>query len=237
MGMRIARDFASMGWMVGAAARRRERLDELKAEFPDRIVTRTIDVTADDAIDRLHELVDAMGGMDTMFYAAGVGWNDPSLNAERTDVTVETNVAGFTRFVDAAYHYFAEHATAERRGQIAAISSVGGTKGIGASAVYSASKRYQWTYLEAIEQLSRNQRLPIDVTDIRPGFVDTPLLGKAASAYPLIMSIDYAAPRIERAILRRRHVKVIDWRWACVVALWRCVPRRLWRRLNLAFPD
>jgi short-subunit dehydrogenase len=235
MGMRIAADFAAKGWKVGAAARRQERLDELAAKYPDSVVTMAIDVTAPDGVDRLHELIEKLGGMDTMFYAAGVGWNDPSLDAARTDVTMDTNVMGFTRFVDAAYHYFAKYATADRRGQIAAITSVGGTKGIGASAVYSASKRYQWTYLEALEQLARNQRLPIDITDIRPGFVDTPLLGNAASSYPLIMSVDHAAPRIERAIERRRHVTVVDWRWAFVVALWRLVPRPLWRRLNLAF--
>ena len=61
-------------------------------------------------------------------------------------------------------------------------------------------------------------------TDIRPGFVRTPLLdGKRA--YPMEMSIDYAAPRIELAILQCRRVAVIDNRWR--------MPQCLWKHISL----
>ncbi len=48
--------------------------------------------------------------------------------------------------MNAAYKYFRDTANLHR-GQICAITSVAGTKGIGISATYSASKRYQWTYI------------------------------------------------------------------------------------------
>ena len=106
-----------------------------------------------------------------------------------------------------------------------------GTKGIGISATYSASKRYQWTYLQAIDQLAHKQRVNVSITDIRPGFVDTPLLN--GKEYPMEMSIDYVAPRLEKAMLRARRVAVIDSRWAVVTALWKMVPDCLWRRVEL----
>ena len=50
------------------------------------------------------------------------------------------------------------------------------------------------------------------------------------------MSIDYVAPRIEKAMLRRRRIAVVDARWAVVTALWRLIPDPLWRRLSLTLP-
>ncbi len=47
----------------------------------------------------------------------------------------------------------------------------------------------------------------------------------------MLMDLDYAAPRIELAILRRKRVQVIDWRWNVAVGLWRIIPAALWTRL------
>lgn len=231
MGMRVASDFARMGWRVGVAARREEPLKELKALYPDRIEYMTIDVTAPDAVERFYKLIELIDGMDYMLYAAGCGWRNPELDAARDEETVGVNVLGFTRMVNAAYKYFKDTANVHR-GHIAVITSVAGTKGIGISATYSASKRYQWTYLQAIDQLAHQQRVNVAITDIRPGFVDTPLLN-GKTDYPLEMSIDYVAPRLEKAILRSRRVAVIDSRWAVVTALWKMVPDCLWRRIEI----
>lgn len=233
MGMRVATDFARMGWRVGVAARSEEKLKEIKALYPERIEYMTIDVTAPDAVDRFNKLIELIDGMDYMLYSAGCGWNNPMLDEAFDTRTLEVNVLGFTKIVNAAYKYY--KATANlHKGHIAAITSVAGTKGIGISATYSASKRYQWTYLQAIDQLAHVQHVNVAVTDIRPGFVDTPLLDGNKN-YPLEMSVDYIAPRLEKAIIQAPRVKVIDSRWAVVTALWKMIPDCLWRRINLDF--
>ncbi len=231
MGMRIATDFARLGWRVGIAARREDRLKAVKDLYPDRIEYMTIDVTAQDAVDRFYKLIELIDGMDYLLYAAGCGWRNPQLDDARDRQTLDVNVVGFTRIVNAAYRYFKDTANLHR-GHIAVITSVAGVKGIGISATYSASKRYQWTYLQALDQLAHQQHVNVAITDIRPGFVDTPLLAGDQN-YPLLMSIDYVAPRIERAIMRGRRIAVVDSRWAVVTALWRLVPDPLWRRLQL----
>lgn len=231
MGLRVATDFARLGWRVGVAARREKCLRELKSLYPDRIEYMTIDVTSDDAVSRFNRFVDRLDGMDYMLYAAGCGWRNSELDEARDEETVKVNVLGFTRIINAAYKYY--KATANlHRGHIAAITSVAGTKGIGMSATYSASKRYQWNYLQAIDQLAHIQHVNVAVTDIRPGFVDTPLLDGAKS-YPMEMSVDYVAPRLESAIVSGRRIAVIDSRWAVVTALWSMVPDCLWRRLSI----
>ena len=231
MGMRVACDFARMGWRVGIAARREDRLKEIKALYPDKIEYLTIDVTAADAAERFYKLIELIDGMDYLLYAAGCGWRNPGLDEAIDEQTVAVNVAGFTRIVNAAYKYFKDTANVHR-GHIAAITSVAGTKGIGISATYSASKRYQWTYLQAIDQLAHQQHVNVAITDIRPGFVDTPLLN-GKKDYPMEMSIDYVAPRLEKAILRARRIAIIDSRWAVVTALWKMIPDALWRRIEI----
>ncbi len=229
IGMRVATDFARLGWRVGIAARREEQLKSLKEKYPDRVEYMTIDVTAQDAVDRFYKLIELIDGMDYLLYAAGCGWRNPDLDNAVDDQTVLVNVYGFTRIINAAYKYYKQTASLHR-GHIAAITSVAGVKGIGISATYSASKRYQWTYLQAIDQLAHQQHVNVDITDIRPGFVDTPLLN--GHGYPMEMSVNYVAPRLESAMLRGKRVAVIDSRWAVVTALWRMIPDALWRRIE-----
>lgn len=232
MGMRIATDFARAGWRVGIAARNEQRLKAVKDLFPEQIEYAVIDVTAHDAVRKFEDLIETIDGMDILLYAAGTGWYNPELNLGKDEATIGVNVTGFTRIVNAAYRYFKATANTSR-GRIAAITSVGGVKGLGVSAAYSATKRYQWTYLQAIDQLAHSQHVNVSVTDIRPGFVDTPLLAGNQN-YPMLMSIDYVAPRIEKAIMQRRRVAIIDSRWGIVSALWSAIPNALWPHISIA---
>ena len=117
-------------------------------------------------------------------------------------------------------------------GHIAAITSVAGTNGIGRLSAYSSSKAMAQKYLIALEQLSRSEGAEITFTDIRPGWIDTPLL-KPHHRYPMEMDLDYAVPLIIKAIVRRPRVAVIDWRWNILVGLWRALPNCIWTRLSL----
>ena len=75
----------------------------------------------------------------------------------------------------------------------------------------------------------------IRFTDIRPGFVATPLL--AGDDYPLLMQPGPVARRIFRAIVRSRRRVVIDRRYAVLVFCWRLLPAWLWERLPIRKRD
>lgn len=229
IGLKVAADFVRLGWRVGVAARRTEPLEALKKQYPKRVEVMKLDVTAPDAVERFNKLIELTGGMDHLLYTAGCGWQNPDLDEGKDRRTLEVNVLGFTAIINAAYKYY-KNRESRALGHIAAVTSVAGTKGIGISATYSASKRYQWTYLQALDQLAHIQNVPVKITDIRPGFVSTPLLDGCRD-YPLQMSLAYAAPRIERAIIAAKRVAVVDARWAVVSALWRMIPDCIWRRL------
>ena len=228
MGQEVARLFLAQGHRLGIAARRADRLEALKQEAPDRVVTATIDVTAEDATSRLRALIDELGGMDLFFYVSGIGKQNRELAPEIELSTVNTNGMGFTRMIGEAYRYFAE----QGRGHIAAITSIAGTKGLGPAPSYSATKAMQNVYLQALEQHANARKLDIRFTDIRPGFVDTDLLA-GDFRYPMMLKPEKVARQIVKAIHNKRHVVVIDWKYAVITAFWRRLPRVLWRHLKL----
>ncbi|MDE6013139.1 MAG: SDR family NAD(P)-dependent oxidoreductase [Prevotella sp.] len=221
IGLEVARLLKQRGWTVGVAARRIERLEDFE-------LSAQIDVTSKDAGERLLELIDRVGGMDLYFHASGIGHQNRQMHEDIEMQTVETNGVGFTRMVGTAYRYLAGHGG----GHIAVISSIAGTKGLGPAPSYSATKAFQNTYIQSLEQLANAQRLNIRFTDIRPGFVDTELLNDG-NRYPLLLDKKRVAMNIVRSIEKHRHIRVIDWRWRVVTWLWRCIPRFVWRRLRL----
>ena len=228
LGKEVARLLLKQGWSLGVAARRLEQLEQLRDLALDRVQTHIIDVTRDDATAALDELIDKVGGMDLLFYASGVGNQNMELEPDIELKTVNTNGLGFTRMIGAAYRYMAAHGG----GHIAAISSIAGTKGLGAAPSYSATKAFQSTYLQALEQQANMRGLNIRFTDLRPGFVATPLLGDTPK-YPMLLETKKVAHEMVYAVNHHKHVRVIDWRWSIATAMWRRIPKWLWRRLNV----
>lgn len=227
IGLEVARIFLRKGWQVGAAGRRIEALKSLQAEAPQQVEIEPIDITHDDAPQHLEQLINRLGGMDLYFHASGVGNRNTALNPEIEIATLRTNGEGFVRMITAAFNWFRNH----NGGHIAAISSIAGTKGLGAAPAYSASKRMQNTYLDALAQLARMEHLDIRFTDIRPGFVATALLSDSSN-YPLLMSPEKVARSIVRALEHKRRRIVIDRRYALLVFFWRLIPAWLWERLS-----
>ena len=228
IGMEVAKVLLSDGWHLGIAARREDKLLELKAMAPERIKVMTIDVTQSDAGERLLSLIDEIGGMDLYFHASGIGRQNRNLEADIELRTMETNAVGFTRMIGTAYRYFAQRG----EGHIAAITSIAGTKGLGPAPAYSATKALQATYLQALEQQSRQSGLRIRFTDIRPGFVDTALLN-GDFKYPMLLQPAAVARDIVGSIYKRRHVRIIDLRYRILTFFWRLIPNWLWRRFRL----
>lgn len=97
---------------------------------------------------------------------------------------------------------------------------------------YSATKALQNTYIESLAQLSHMRGLNIHFTDVRPGFVRTPLLGEDGN-YPLLMQVAPVARAIVKALYAQKSVIVINRRWRILTALWSLVPHWLWRRLKV----
>lgn len=235
IGREVARKLAAEGWRVGAAGRRGERLEELQAECgAESVVYEVMDITRPDAALALDRLLEKTGAPDLFLHVSGVGRQNRQLD-ETIDVDVmETNCTGLARMLPHILNFVKANPkyTPKNKAHIAVVTSVAGTMGIGVSAAYSASKKMQSTYVSALCQLCRMEKIPAQFSDIRPGFVATDILDPKHH-YPLMMTVEEAAGHILKGLKRKRRVILFDWRYRILVAFWRLIPRGLWERLNI----
>ena len=152
---------------------------------------------------------------------------------------IDVNVNGFLNIMVPAFNYFVDRASrvssgseakATEKPQLVTISSVASIRGLAPTPSYSATKRFQTIYFEALEQKAHKIGLEISFTSIIPGFIATDFINRK---YPFTMQLAYAVKRITRAIEKRKRVAVIDWRWRIIVFIMRLIPSCLWQRLPI----
>ena len=108
-------------------------------------------------------------------------------------------------------------------------SSVAQDRGRIGRPVYNASKAGMDTYLEALR--NRLWRHGVQVTTIRPGFVETPMTAglKLKGAIPA----DTAAAKILQARDRQQAIAYVPGKWRLVMFVIRCIPSFVFRRLSI----
>ncbi len=219
--------YASQGHEVAVVGRRQEMLDEMcRQHSQGTVYAYRADVTDVESTPVwLDGVWKDMAGVDVVIASAGVGELNPQLEYAKEVATLNTNVVGWTCLVDEVFNRF----LAQGRGHLAVISSVGGQRGEPSAPAYTATKAFQINYAEALRKKARKSGLPIYVTDIRPGFVDT----KMAQGEGLfwVMPAEKVALQIARAIRRRRSVAVVTKRWRPIHFLWRHLPRFVYDRV------
>ncbi|MEJ7609970.1 MAG: SDR family NAD(P)-dependent oxidoreductase [Ferruginibacter sp.] len=226
IGEQLAQLLRQDGWTTILTGRREELLKKISGEYPDAFNYSVFDVKETAKVEeKLTELADQSGGCDLLIISAGTGDINEQLLFDIEKDIIDTNVSGFTCVADWAYRYFQE----QGHGHLAAITSVAGIRGYRGAPAYNATKAYQLSDLEALRQKSNKSKLPIIVTDIRPGFVNT----KMAKGEGLfwVASPEKAAKQIMSAIRRKRKVVYITKRWRLIATVLRIVPRFIYERL------
>lgn len=235
LGREVARRLVLDGYMVGVSGRRLEALEELQQEFgSDKIIISAMDVTSEDSASVLEKMIAEMGSPDLFLYASGVAYSNPDLDDKLDIQVIKTHCEGLSRLMLFFLRYVKNSGnySASRRAHIAVITSVAATKGIGTAAAYSSTKRMQCNYIAAYSQLSRMQGIPVDFTDIRPGFVNTAILNPEKK-YPKLISVPRAADFIMKGLQRRKRVVIFDWRYKLIIFVWRLIPDYIWERLTI----
>lgn len=229
IGREVALIYIKRGWKVGVCGRRLQELYDLKKLSPDSVELARIDITDTNAPTVLLELIKRLGGMDIYFHGSGIGKQNKALDSNIEITTIRTNCEGFARMVNTAFNYFRN---INDNGHIVIISSIAGTKGLGVAPSYSATKRFQNSYLQCLVQLANMEKRKIHFTDIRPGFVSTALLSDNYK-YPFMLSPDKVASAIVHAIDKKSRICIIDWKYRILTYLWMLIPNRIWEHLNI----
>jgi short-subunit dehydrogenase len=227
IGRALALRLARAGYEVGLTARRLPLLLELQAEIGPRAFVKPMDVSdTAAAMARLEELIAEMGGADLIVVNAGTGHVNPDLAWEPEADTIGVNVQGFTAMVNVAYRHFVQRGA----GHLVSISSVAALRGGGDAPAYNASKAFVSNYMDGLRHKLARLGLPVAVTDIQPGFVDT-----AMAQGPNVFwaaSPEAAAEQIWQAIRRRKKRAVITRRWRLIAWLMRAVPDAVYHRIG-----
>jgi short-subunit dehydrogenase len=224
IGEALARLLARVGYRVGMCARRGELLTALQSELPGSAV-RQMDVgKPDEAIELFRELVEEMGGADMVVISAGTGFINPELEWLKEKTTIDVNVVGFCALAGAAVKYF----IGRGQGHLVGISSVAALFGSHHAPAYNASKAFVSNYLEGLRGKVRTLRLPVTITDIRPGFVDTAMAQGAFIFWAA--SPEKAARQIYEAIRKKRACAYVTRRWRLLAWLVKIAPRSLLSR-------
>jgi len=225
IGKELARILAEEGYAVGIAGRRVELLEELQAELSGESKFQRIDVTdLPAAMGQLEELIAEMGGVDLVVISSGTGFIAPELPWSKERETIDVNVTGFAAMANVAYHHFSERGS----GQLVGISSIAAIRG-GPAPAYNASKAFVSNYLQGIRCLVAKSGLPIAVTDVQPGFVNTAMAQGDGLFW--VASPQKAAAQIYESIKRKRKHVYITKRWRLVAWALRIIPDIIYNKL------
>ncbi len=218
IGLALAKELSARSYRIALAARRVELLTAHASEDPCVQLVRRMDLTEPAAPGILEEMAAALGGVDLIIISSGTGHLNPDLTWEPEAETIETNVTGFTRLAIAAMHIFGK----QGRGHLVGISSVAALRGAAEAPAYGASKAFMSRYLQALHLRARRSGLPIRVTDVRPGFVDTPMM-KADKPF-WVSSPGKAAQQIMDGVERGWRILYVSRRWWIIGWLLRHLP-------------
>jgi short-subunit dehydrogenase len=226
IGRELAKILSRNQYVVGVMARRVQLLVELNNEVEEELFVQKIDVAdVEPAMEILTEFIKEMGGVDLIVISAGTGEVNDSLGWPLENETIKTNVSGFAALVNVAMHHFIEKGS----GHLVGISSVAALRGGRESPAYNASKAFESNYIEGLRQKIRRQQLPITVTDIKPGFVNTSM-AKGEGIF-WAAPADKAAMQIYDAIRRKKAHTYITRRWRLIAWLIKLLPRFIYERM------
>ena len=223
IGQAVSELLVKKGYFTGITGRRESNLLEIQKKSPENIVVKSFDCTNDNAIEKLEELIDELGGVDLIIFSSGIGEFNESLDFEIEKETINLNVLAFTKICTWAYTYFQK----QGYGHLVSISSIAGLRGNKTAPSYNASKAYQINYLEGLRQ--KSNKTTITITDVRPGFVDT----KMAKGDGLfwVTSKEKAAIQIYDLIQNKRDIGHISKRWVIIAFILKIVPNFIYKKM------
>jgi short-subunit dehydrogenase len=115
------------------------------------------------------------------------------------------------------------------KGSLAVITSVAGDRGRRSNYVYGASKSMISTFLEGLR--GRLHDSGVNVIDIRPGLVDSPMTRELKKG-PLFSTPERVARCIVKGIKKNRTTLYAPAYWRFVMLVVKAIPQRLFKRLR-----
>lgn len=226
IGRELAKVLSLGGYVVGLTGRRVDLLTNLQQQLCTASFVKRMDVSQTfEAAQQLEELIREMDGVDLIIISAGIGFINTELDWEKEKATIDTNVAGFAAIANVAIKHFIQQSS----GHLVGISSIAALRGSGTSPAYNASKAFVSNYMEGLRQKVSKTKLPIIVTDVQPGLVNTAMAQGEGLFW--VAPPEKAARQIYDAIKSRKTRAYITKRWRGIAWLLKIVPDSIYNRM------
>lgn len=232
MGRRISELLAADGYIVGMASRKIALLEKIQKEIPTQTYIAQIDASKhEEAVIKLNELIAQMGGLDLLIIAVTGFWDCDFAHSDWTKSrpVLDVDVTGFFALARTGLNVFEK----QGYGHLVGFSSMDGKCAVAATPAYSASKAFCSRYLEAERNKYIQKNMPIFVTDIVPGWVNSKgdLDFTQLPAAFWVESLEDATREIFEAIKNKVPEAYITKRWEKVAKLYEVMPNDLYNAL------
>ena len=205
-GRGFALRLAADGYGVALAARRVDRIESLAEQIRrdgGAAIACSCDVAEPSQIrDAVARTEAELGPVDLLIANAGVSDRTPveRFDAEAVEWVMRVNYLGAVHAVGAVLPGMLDR----DRGQLVAIGSLAGYRGLPRTAAYSASKAAVHNFFESLRiDLGGTA---VDVTVITPGYVRSAMTAKNAHSMPFMLEMDDAVDRMYRALRARKRL-------------------------------
>ena len=196
LGAALAKELDRLGVTLILSARNAEKLRALAEALKDATVL-PLDVTETQSV---KEATHAIGQIDGIVYLAGAyePMNAKAMNAEIAIQMIDVNMNGAIRAVGQVLPQF----LVQNHGHIVLIGSLSAFRGLPGAIGYGASKAGLLSFAESLAVDLRDTKIKVQI--INPGFIKSRLTDKNSFAMPQIMSADFAAKKVIKAMRSRR---------------------------------
>ena len=230
----VAREYATQGHKLYLIARNEPRLMTIAADLRIRgaadVVVATMNVsdfsTHNSVIEKAYV---ALSTIDIVLIAYGSLPDQKALekSAENTVESCNTNALSVISFLTILANRFEEQSC----GTIAVITSVAGDRGRQSNYVYGASKAMVSVFLQGLR--NRLYHSQVNVIDIKPGFVDTPMTAHIKKGGPLWAHPEAVAKDIVKAIENKKDILYTPFFWRYIMLIIKNVPEVVFKRGKL----
>ena len=231
IGEALAVAMAERGAKLGLLARREELLKSLAkkcGQVGGAAKYYAVDVTdAKSVAEAAESLRNEFGKIDILIANAGIGGNNAetrNLNPEAVAQVININLLGAVNAVSAVLPRMLEN----KSGQLVAVSSLAGFRGLPKSAAYSASKAGMTAFFESVRLDVQGKG--VSVTIIQPGFIKTPLTSGRENKMPFLMELEDSIPLFLRAIERKKKFAAFPWQLVTLARAAKIFPAWLYDR-------
>ncbi|MDR0735347.1 MAG: SDR family oxidoreductase [Zoogloeaceae bacterium] len=229
-----ARRWAADGARFFLAARDAEKLAAVASDLGARGASEVIPFQMDASDTPAHagmirEAFHAFQGLDIALIAHGTLPDQAACERDAALTLREFGVNGLS--VIALLTSLAPRFEQQQGGALAVITSVAGDRGRPGNYVYGSAKAAVSTFCEGLR--ARLFRCGVTVTDIRPGFVATPMTRGLPLPGWLTSTPEAVAKRIVSGIERGADVLYTPFYWYFILCAIRLLPRAIFKRLKL----